>query len=144
MVFDKDDSAGYLANHMARLFAAALTRRIAPLGLMPGQFMVLLELWREDGLTQRDLVERLDVEQATMANTLNRMERDGLIMREPDAADRRARRVRLTARARALEAPATEAATEVNARALARLSPGDRARFPEMLQAVIAALRADR
>ncbi|MCE8468244.1 MarR family transcriptional regulator, partial [Rhodovulum sulfidophilum] len=95
MSFDKDDSAGYLANHMARLFAAALTRRIAPLGLMPGQFMVLLELWREDGLTQRDLVERLDVEQATIANTLNRMERDGLILREPDAADRRARRVRL-------------------------------------------------
>ncbi|RAP42874.1 MarR family transcriptional regulator [Rhodovulum viride] len=144
MSFDKDDSAGYLANHMARLFAAALTRRIAPLGLMPGQFMVLLELWREDGLTQRDLVERLDVEQATMANTLNRMERDGLITREPDAADRRARRVRLTDRARALEAPATEAATEVNARALARLAPGDRARFSEMLQGVIAALRADR
>ncbi|PTW51345.1 MarR family winged helix-turn-helix transcriptional regulator [Rhodovulum kholense] len=144
MSFDKDDSAGYLANHMARLFAAALTRRIAPLGLMPGQFMVLLELWREDGLTQRDLVERLDVEQATMANTLNRMERDGLIARAPDAADRRARRVRLTDRARALEAPATEAATEVNARALARLAPGDRARFSEMLQGVIAALRADR
>ncbi|WP_231119129.1 MarR family winged helix-turn-helix transcriptional regulator [Rhodovulum sp. MB263] len=144
MGFNKDDSAGYLANHMARLFAVALTRRIAPLGLMPGQFMVLLELWREDGLTQRDLVERLDVEQATIANTLNRMERDGLILREPDAADRRARRVRLTERARALEAPATEAATEVNGIALARLAPADRARFADLLHAVIAALREGR
>ena len=76
--FDKHRSAGYLANHMARVFAHALAERIRPLGLAPGQFMTLIELWREDGLTQRDLVARLDVEQATMANTLKRMERDGI------------------------------------------------------------------
>ncbi len=38
-------SAGFLANHMARLFAVALQRRIKPLGLAPAQFMTLLELW---------------------------------------------------------------------------------------------------
>ena len=83
MPFEKNDSAGYLINHLARIFAQALAREIKPLGLAPGQFMVLLELWREDGLTQRDLVARLDVEQATLANTLSRMERDGLVRRAP-------------------------------------------------------------
>ena len=71
--FDRARSAGYLANHMARLFAQRLHERIRPLGLAPAQFMTLLALWEEDGLTQRDLFERLDVEQATMANTLARM-----------------------------------------------------------------------
>ena len=102
MGFDKTASAGFLANHMARLFAAGLQRRVAPLGLAPAQFMVLLELWQDDGLTQRDLVERLDVEQATMANTLARMVRDGLVTRMPHLADRRAQIVRLTPHARAL------------------------------------------
>ena len=54
-----------------------------------GQFAVLLELWAGDGLTQKELVERLDVEQATMANTLARMVRDGLVERRGEnLADR--------------------------------------------------------
>ncbi|MGO4667467.1 MarR family winged helix-turn-helix transcriptional regulator [Bosea sp. 2RAB26] len=115
----KTHSAGYLANHMARLFAKALAESIRPLGLAPAQFMVLLELWREDGVTQKHLVERLDVEQATMASTLARMERDGLIERRPDAADARARIIHLTGRARELEHTALAEARQVNRRALA-------------------------
>ncbi|CAD5286799.1 MarR family transcriptional regulator [Bosea sp. 62] len=122
----KTSSAGYLANHVARLFARELAEAVRPLGLAPAQFMVLLELWREDRLTQKDLVGRLDVEQATMAATLARMERDGLIERRPDQADARARRIQLTARARALQAPALAAAKGVNTRALAGFSEAER------------------
>ena len=103
MKFDKNQSAGYLANHMARLFAQGLQARIKHLGLAPAQFMTLLALWQEDGLTQRQLIERLDVEQATMANTLARMVRDGLIERRPHPEDGRAQVVCLTAKARADE-----------------------------------------
>ena len=109
MDFEKTRSAGYLANHLARLFAQHLAAGIAPLGLAPAQFMALLELWREDGLTQAELCARLDVEQATMAGTLGRMARDGLIERRAHPVDRRAQTVHLTGRARALEAPATAA-----------------------------------
>ena len=82
--------------------------------------MVLLELWREEGLTQRDLVARLDVEQATLANTLARMERDGLVRRKPHPVDGRAQSIHLTDRARRLEAPATKAADGINQRLLGR------------------------
>jgi DNA-binding MarR family transcriptional regulator len=134
MAFDRSHSAGYLINHLARIFAQALAERIRPLGLAPGQFPVLLALWEEDGLTQHALVERLDVEQATIANTLARMERDGLIVRTSHPGDRRAQIVRLTPRARVLEGPATAAAAEVNAVLLAGL--------PEAAQhAFIAAMR---
>ena len=141
MTFDKTRSAGYLINHLARILAQALAREIRPLGLVPGQFMVLLELWREDGLTQRDLVARLDVEQATLANTLARMERDGLVTRVPHPTDGRAQLIRITARARRLEEPATAAAGQVNGRLLAALSAGDRQGFVSAMQAVIAAAR---
>ena len=82
MDFDKLNSAGFLVNHVARLFAEGLRLKIAPLGIVPGQFPALLELWEKDGQTQKQLVEKLDIEQATMANTLSRMERDGLIVRK--------------------------------------------------------------
>jgi len=141
MAFDRKSSAGYLANHMARLFAAGLGRRIAPLGLAPAQFMTLLELWEEDGLTQRDLVERLDVEQATMANTLKRMERDGLIERRAHDTDKRARVIALTGKAKALREPALAAAQAQNAEALAGLSDTERAEFTALMQRVIGAMR---
>lgn len=137
MAFDKDASAGYLINHLARLFAHALAREIKPLGLAPGQFMVLLVLWREDGLTQRDLVSRLDVEQATLANTLARMERDGLVRRMPHPNDGRAQVIRLTGRARQMEGPATKAADGVNRRMLAALPAAQRAGFVANMRRVI-------
>jgi len=102
MTFQKTEAAGDLTNHMARLFANGLQRRIQPLGLAPAQFMTLLELWDEDGLTQKQLLDRLDVEQATMANTLRRMERDGWIVRRPRPDDGRAHQAWLTPKARAM------------------------------------------
>ncbi|WID94616.1 MarR family transcriptional regulator [Bosea vestrisii] len=136
----KTSSAGYLANHVARLFARELAEAVRPLGLAPAQFMVLLELWREEGLTQKDLVGRLDVEQATMAATLARMERDGLIERRRDQADARARRVQLTGRARALQEPALAAAKGVNARALAGFSDDEREAFLVGLRRIVGTL----
>ena len=140
MDFKKEKSAGYLANHMARLFANALHERIRPLGLAPAQFMTLLELWEGDGLTQKDLVQRLDVEQATMANTLNRMERDGLIEREENPKDRRARVIRLTDKARGREADAKATANQVNGIALSGLSEDERRVFVKTMTRVIGAL----
>jgi len=141
MEFVKTKSAGYLANHMARLFAIALQKKIAPLGLAPAQFMTLLELWAEEGLTQRGLLQRLDVEQATMANTLARMERDGLIVRKPHPQDRRAQSIWLTDKARALETPAKKAASSVNEIALEGLPEEDRERFIEAMDRIVANLR---
>ncbi|MGO4834414.1 MarR family winged helix-turn-helix transcriptional regulator [Rhizobiaceae sp. 2RAB30] len=142
MAFEKNESAGYLANHMARLFAIGLQERIKPLDLAPGQFMVLLELWREDNLSQRDLVERLDVEQATIANTLARMERDGLISRVPHQGDARMKLIRLTPKARRVEADAIAAARAQNEVALADLSPTEREQFLDLMRRVISRMQA--
>lgn len=118
----RQESLGYQVNHLARLLAHALGAQIAPLGVVPGQFAQLLALFEQDDLTQRELVERVRVEQATMANTLQRMQRDGLVHSLQDPADRRRTRVRLTEHARNLEGDLVTAAREVNAMATRGLS----------------------
>lgn len=138
MEFVKEDSAGYLVNHMARIFAQGLSSRIKPLGLSTGTFPALLELWDQDGLTQKDLVQRLDIEQATMANTLNRMARDGLVIRKKDPNDGRAQRIWLTDHARGLQEPAVAAAMAVNDAALAGLDPQERQLLMSLMRRVIA------
>ena len=141
MAFQKERSAGFLANHMARLFANGLQQRIRPLGLAPAQFMTLLALWDEDGLTQRELVQRLSVEQATMANTLIRMERDGLIERRSHPEDGRSQSIHLTAKAVGLREPATQAARAQNEAALADLSEDERMLFLDLMRRAIASMQ---
>ncbi|WP_137679656.1 MarR family winged helix-turn-helix transcriptional regulator [Aurantiacibacter suaedae] len=141
MAFSKDTSAGYLVNHMARLFARALSKQINPAGMTTGAFPALLELWEGDGLTQKELRERLDIEQATVANTLTRMERDGLIRREQDEHDGRVQRIRLTPLAQAKREQAIAAAGAVNAAALSGLSSEEEAAFLATMRKVIGQLR---
>lgn len=138
----RDASLGYQVNHLGRLLAHALHQRIAPLGVVPGQFAQLLALFEQDGLTQRELCERVRIEQPTMAQTLQRMERDALVRREPDPADGRRTRLVLTARARDLEGRLIAAARDVNAIANSGLSDHEVSAFIHTMARIINNLEA--
>lgn len=129
----RSGSFGYVINYAGRLFARALERRIQRYGLHPGQFPALLALWEREGISQAELCRLVQVEQPTMANTLNRMERDDLIRREPDPQDRRRALVFLTERARAMEADVTAEARAVNQMATGTLTPEEQAELLRLL-----------
>ncbi len=144
MTFQRDTSQGYLVNLMARLFARHLELRLKSHGLALGAFPALLHLWERDGLTQKELVELLGIEQPTMAATLTRMERDGLITRLRDEVDGRVQRVWLTEKARSLRRPAIAEAAAVNDLATEGLSDNEKPAFLDMVSRIITALeRAD-
>ena len=84
-----------------------------------------------------DAVRRIGVEQATMANTLARMQRDGLIARQRSKADGRVQEIRLTDRGQSLRGPAIDAALAVNDTALASLSPEEREQFLGLMGKII-------
>jgi DNA-binding MarR family transcriptional regulator len=137
-----ESSPGYLVNHLSRLLARALRERIAPYGVVPGQFAQLLALYESDGVTQAELCARVQIEQPTMANTLARMERDGLITRTPDPVDQRRSLVWLTPHARQLEPDLVAAAQAVNAVATRGLADDQITVFRAVLNAAIANLEA--
>lgn len=136
------ESLGYLTNHLARLFAHALAERTAEHGVVPGQFAQLLALYEQDGLTQRELCDRVRIEQATMAKTLQRMERDGLVRCEPDAQDRRRIRVHLTEKARRLRPRLTAAGHAVNAAATRGLTDAEIETYRNLVRRLTANLEA--
>ena len=80
-------------------------------------------------------MERADLKQATIANTLERMERDGLITREPNPDDARSRLIMLTEQARALQQQSTEIAKTINQTAL---SADEQKLFLEMAAKIVA------
>ena len=141
MEFEREESAGYLINQLARLFARDLQRQIQPLGIVTGQFPILLALWNRDGVTQRELLDEIDVEQATLANTLTRMERDGLIKRTKHPSDARAQQIWLTPKALNVRDAAYLSANTVNQESLAELSSEEKATLIALMQKVIKSMR---
>jgi DNA-binding MarR family transcriptional regulator len=93
----------YAASHaMTRAYQPLL----APLGLTYPQYLALLVLWQQDGLTVSQLGERLALESGTLTPLLKRLEAAGLVRRLRDAADERRVRLCLTAAGRDLRAQA--------------------------------------
>src|SRR5215468_1146380 len=72
-------------------------------GVTADQFVVLTLLADEDGVTQRDLVERAFSDANTIGEMLRRLERKQFVRREPHPKDRRARCVFLTPKGRTMQ-----------------------------------------
>lgn len=141
MSYVRETSAGYLTNWAARLFARAIERRLA--GGNSGPMPVFFALQDGGAMTQKALAQLAAVEQPTMANTLNRMERDGLVLRNPDPNDRRSALVSLTPLGLERARAAFVSAMEVNGIATDALKPEEREVFYDMMRRIIVALERD-
>ena len=75
---------------------------LAQLGLTYPQYLVMLVLWEQDGVTVSQLGERLFLDSGTLTPLLKRLEASGLLARERDVQDERRVRITLTAPGRAL------------------------------------------
>jgi DNA-binding MarR family transcriptional regulator len=116
------DSVGFVVREVWRLFARCLQPRIAREGVSIGMWFVLRMLWDEDGMTQRELGERVGINGPTMVTALNSMERAGLVKRVHNQTDRRKINVFLTARGRNLKSILWPMAAEVLALGLSGLN----------------------
>lgn len=141
MTYEREQSAGYLVNWAGRLFVRAIERRLASgsAGPMP----VFFALADGGTMSQSALARWASVEQPTMANTLNRMERDGLIARKPDPEDGRSALISLTKLGRQRAGEALASAQEVNALALAGFKTAERDALFDMLHRVADNLERD-
>ena len=91
---------------LARSFNRLVTRQVDALndrhlGRRPlAELRVLFEIGAEDA-TPRDIRTRLGLDSGYVSRMIGALKRDGLVVAEPDPADRRTSRLRLTARGRA-------------------------------------------
>ena len=90
------------------------------------------------GLAQRELANHLGIEGPTMARHLDRLERDGIVTRTRDEADRRVVRVRLTDTGRELRDRLHAVSARTNQQLAAAFEPDELVRFEEYLDRVAA------
>src|SRR5690348_15959821 len=97
------ESLGHLIRDTHRAFTRALQARIEPLGINIGMWFFLRALWNEEGISQRELSQRVRRMEPTAVAALRSMERRGLVTRRRDSADRRIVRVFLTEEGRTIK-----------------------------------------
>lgn len=93
---------GFLIHDVSRLRRSAFDRCLKPLNVTRSQWWVLAYLSREDGMTQSQLAEELDLGKVAVGGLIDRLEKGGLVRREADGSDRRVNRVFLEPKSKQL------------------------------------------
>ena len=107
------ETLSYLQAQVCKLHRQRAEDLLNQIGLHVGQEMLLCALWEKEGVTQTELGERLGVRPATVTNALRRLERNGLVRREPDPDDQRISRVFPTDKGRVLRVAVEEKWSEL-------------------------------
>lgn len=123
--FHSETSVGYLLRDTYRVFTKVLQARISTFGVTIGQWYFLRVLWDEDGLTQRELSQRVGMMEPTTVTALNGMEKRGYVKRVRNVEDKRKVNIYLTDRGRALRNTLLPHAIDVNIRAVAGVPLAD-------------------
>ena len=80
----------------SRLITQAYTPMLTELGITYPQYLVLMVLWEKDSQPVNDIAHRLMLETNTVTPLLQRMEKQGLIIRKKGEFDKRQQIVSLT------------------------------------------------
>src|SRR4051794_13147267 len=111
MTADSIDEFGVVLFGTARAWRTKLDQRLRPLGLSQGKWRTLMNLSRGgDKLTQKEIAERMGIEEPTLVGLLHRLEKDGWIERRESPNDRRCKIVHLQRRSKTVLAEIFSAA----------------------------------
>lgn len=119
---------------LGRALIAAERPILAEHGLTMWGYIVLNALDGRPAPTQAALATSIGADKTRIIPILDDLQRDGLIERQPDPADRRARLVSITPRGRQVRAATQADIQKGEERLLARLSPADRRAFLRALE----------
>ncbi|NJK46081.1 MAG: MarR family transcriptional regulator [Pleurocapsa sp. SU_196_0] len=137
----QDFQLGFGIVQLCRTHRAAAGALLATLGLHPGQEVILMQLWHEDGQSQKKLAQRMGVQPPTVTKMLQRLEASGIVERRESTTDGRSMNAFLTQKGRDLEPQVQATWAELERRTSAQLSPTELEMFGVTLEKILANLR---
>lgn len=115
---------GFLVHDVSRMRRRLFDLEAKALGITRSQWWVLGNLSRHhnDGIMQTGLAALLDVGKVTIGGIVDRLEASGYVVRKPDANDRRAKHVHITASGRHVLQQLAAVGREFNTKVCAGIS----------------------
>lgn len=130
-------SPGFLLRRANQYAVAIVAEYLTPLNLTSIQFAALVAINDSPGLDATRLAALIDYDRPTMTGVIDRLEAKGLVLREPDPADRRARLLFLTPEGVHMLEAADRAAHESRDALLGLLPPDERRQLTQLLEKLV-------
>ncbi len=111
---DPNESPGYLVRGTNLSVGKALRRNLSNYGMTLGQYYFMRALWIEEGLSQRELSDRVGTTEPTTASILRLLEKNGLVRRVRNRRDRRTINIFPTQKGRKLKNKLLNMAIRIN------------------------------
>jgi MarR family transcriptional regulator for hemolysin len=140
MVWDPESTAAFWINRASRSLVRRFDACLRPFGFALSYLPILRALADGRSLSQTELAQLAGVEPPSMAETLARMQRDGVVRRVPNPKDRRSHLFSVTGKARARFPQARLALVKCERQAMAGLADAEHARLRELLKRVVSNL----
>jgi len=105
--FDPYKSLGFQCELTLKTFIRNLASRLDGTGISPTQFRLLTHLVADGPLSQAELSEMLSITPPSTVKLIDRMQRDGWVIRKADDKDRRVNKIDYTKKARKVWEEAT-------------------------------------
>lgn len=133
---------GKLLVSVCRLHHARADQSMEGMGLYRGQAHLLMVVARQDGMTHSEVAAALRISPAATTKVIKRMEEQGYVQRQADAADERVSRVYLQEKGRALVAQIGAAFARLDRAMLDGVSEPELQRLRELLMQMHANLES--
>ncbi|MBQ4285327.1 MAG: MarR family transcriptional regulator [Bacteroidales bacterium] len=125
----------------SRLLSQAYHPLLSEHGLTYPQYLVLLVLWEKDAIGVNDIAKRLYLETNTVTPLLQRMEKEGILVRTRGTQDARQMIVTLTSKGKSLQKKLSGVPFQVGSAVLCEsLTPETTPELYRMLDGIIAKL----
>lgn len=130
------DRLGFLLARHGQVMNVRIRQALGVTGLSPRHGAALVRLARAGATSQQALLEILAIDPSTLVTVLNDLERDGLVERRRDPADRRRHIVEITPRGRKAVSAVDRAIADVERDAFGELDDDEVAMLQSLLSRV--------
>lgn len=132
----REEEICFLLKRVANRFNRFQEQGRGTAGVMGAGYMLFILAGRKE-INQRELVSMTQTRSASVSETLNKLEKEGLIRRRPDPRDRRNALVSLTAKGQQKEAEITEKRRNMAEELLSPLPEEEQEKLRELLKKLV-------
>lgn len=100
-----EKSLGFIISATSAKIKNGMAKTLEPYCITHEQWVLLIQLWKQEGISQKDLSIMCAKDQPTTARILDKLEKRGLAFRQANPEDRRSFLIYLTKEGKDLESP---------------------------------------
>lgn len=139
----RGDSIGTWLIRLMHSYSSANYKKFTELGVHPGQLPVLKGISEKEGINLRTLADTIHIKPPTVTVTVQRLEKAGLVYKQPDADDQRVSRLYLTEKGREVHTELIRLVEENDERMIRGFSPEEIALLRSFLKRMVENLPGD-